>query len=83
VKTLTARSPATRGWAVDAIVTVVAVVDEDARRLFSDEFDDSFPVGTHEGNNAYYGRNVLRGPVDGIDDFTLPSTAGCSGSPRC
>jgi hypothetical protein len=69
VKTLTARSPATRGWAVDAIVTVVAVVDEDARRLFSDEFDDSFPVGTHEGNNAYYGRNVLRGLVDGIDDF--------------
>jgi hypothetical protein len=27
-----------------------------------------FPVGT-DGNKAYFGRNVLRGLVDGIDDF--------------
>lgn len=39
------------------------------RRLFSDEFDDSFPVGTEPGNNAFFGRNVLRGLIDGIDDF--------------
>jgi hypothetical protein len=36
-------------------------------RVFSDEFDDEFPVA--EYNNAYVGRNVLRGLVSGIDDF--------------
>jgi hypothetical protein len=30
--------------------------------------DAEFPVGT-DGNKAYFGRNVLRGLVDGIDDF--------------
>jgi hypothetical protein len=40
-----------------------------ARRAFSDEFDDSFPVGAEPGNSAFFGRNVLRGLVDGIDDF--------------
>jgi hypothetical protein len=59
-----------RGYVLDAIVTVVAVADDgELRRLFSDEFDDEFPVGTQEGNSAYYGRDVLRGLVDGIDDF--------------
>lgn len=39
------------------------------KRAFSDEFDDSFPVGAELGNSAFFGRNVLRGLVDGIDDF--------------
>ncbi|MGH4012179.1 MAG: hypothetical protein ACRDTH_29135 [Pseudonocardiaceae bacterium] len=39
------------------------------RRAFSDEFDDSFLVGTELGNSAFFGRNALRGLVDGIDDF--------------
>lgn len=38
-------------------------------RSFSEEFDDQFPVGTEPGNNAFFGRDVLRGLVDGIDDF--------------
>src|SRR4051794_31137406 len=36
---------------------------------FSSEFDDEFAVGPHEGNAAFFGRNVLRGLVAGIDDF--------------
>lgn len=36
---------------------------------FDDEFDDVFPVGIQAGNTAYFGRDVLRGLVDGIDDF--------------
>lgn len=36
---------------------------------FSDEFDDQFLVGAEPGNNAFFGRDVLRGLVDGIDDF--------------
>ncbi len=39
------------------------------RRLFSNEFDDEFPVGSQEGNRAFAGSNVLRGLVEGIDDF--------------
>ena len=39
-------------------------------RRFSDEFDDEFPVGMEEGNNAFFGTNVLQGLVDGIDDFS-------------
>jgi hypothetical protein len=36
---------------------------------FPKQFDDDFAVGLEEGNRAYFGRNVLRGLVDGIDDF--------------
>ncbi len=36
---------------------------------FSGEFDDVFSVGPESGNRAYFGRDVLRGLVDGIDDF--------------
>jgi hypothetical protein len=38
-------------------------------RLFSGGFDDEFAVGTEPGNNAFFGRNVLRGLIEGIDDF--------------
>lgn len=38
-------------------------------RQFSDAFDDEFAVGPEEGNRAHFGRNVLRGLVEGIDDF--------------
>src|SRR5688572_82760 len=31
--------------------------------------DQSFPVGTEPGNSARFGRNVLQGLIDGIDDF--------------
>ena len=41
----------------------------EVRRLFSDEFDDTFPVGAEPGNSAFFGKDVLRGLVDGIDDF--------------
>lgn len=54
----------------DALVTLIAVANDGVPRgLFSDEFDDSFPVGTAPGNSAFFGRNVLRGLIDGIDDF--------------
>lgn len=36
---------------------------------FSRDFDREFAVGPQEGNNAYFGHNVLRGLVSGIDDF--------------
>lgn len=36
---------------------------------FSSDFDDEFDVGSDEGNNAFFGRNVLRGLIEGIDDF--------------
>jgi hypothetical protein len=36
---------------------------------FPPEFDDEFPVGPRGGNRAFFGRNVLRGLIDGIDDF--------------
>ena len=36
---------------------------------FSDEFDDEFAVGPEEGSHAYFGTDVLRGLVAGIDDF--------------
>jgi hypothetical protein len=36
---------------------------------FSGEFDDEFPIGPEQGNRALFGRDVLRGLVDGIDDF--------------
>lgn len=38
-------------------------------RRFPDGFDDEFAVGAEPGNNAFFGRNVLRGLTAGIDDF--------------
>jgi hypothetical protein len=43
--------------------------DGEEARLFSDEFDDELPVGPEPGNQALFGRNVLRGLIEGIDDF--------------
>lgn len=40
---------------------------------FSEEFDNQFVVGPDEGNCAYFGRDVLRGLIDGIDDFVHES----------
>jgi hypothetical protein len=42
--------------------------DGGGKRSFSDEFDDDFAVGPEEGNSAFFGRNVLRGLIAGIDD---------------
>src|SRR6478735_8537184 len=36
---------------------------------FPTAFDAEFPVGIEPGNCAFFGRNVLRGLIDGIDDF--------------
>lgn len=40
-----------------------------APSAFSAAFDDEFPVGPQEGSSAFFGRNVLQGLVDGIDDY--------------
>jgi hypothetical protein len=36
-------------------------------RSFADQFD--FAVTLGDGNPAFFGRNVLKGLTDGIDDF--------------
>lgn len=36
---------------------------------FSDELDFSQSIGPDDGNRAFFGRNVLQGLIDGIDDF--------------
>lgn len=38
-------------------------------RIFPADFDDEFPLGPAEGDRAYFGRDVLRGLIEGIDDF--------------
>jgi len=43
--------------------------DGEPRRSFSNEFDDEFPVGPQVGNGAFFGRNVLQGLIDGVDDY--------------
>jgi hypothetical protein len=43
--------------------------DVDAEQLFPGEFDHEFAVGPEPGNGAFFGRNVLRGLISGIDDF--------------
>jgi hypothetical protein len=58
-----------QGSKASAATLVVVVSDGDVRRLFSDEFDDEFPAGPQEGNRAFFGQNVLRGLVDGVDEF--------------
>lgn len=49
--------------------TVIVVAADGAPSAFSAAFDDEFPVGSQKGNNAFFGRNVLQGLVDGIDDY--------------
>ena len=41
----------------------------DEQRDFPDSFDAEFPMGPHDGNSAFFGRDVLRGLIAGIDDF--------------
>jgi hypothetical protein len=49
---------------------LITVADGEARqRLFQNEFDDTFSVGAQEGNGAFFGLNVLRGLIDGIEDY--------------
>lgn len=49
----------------------LARMSEDPTRgqAFPGTFNDEFPVGSHEGNHAFFGLDVLRGLVAGIDDF--------------
>jgi hypothetical protein len=44
------------------------VADDSERPRFGRGFDKTLPIGA-EGNHAYFGLDVLRGLVDGIDDF--------------
>lgn len=37
--------------------------------IFPADFDDEFPLGPGEGNRAFFGRDVLRGLVEGIEEF--------------
>jgi hypothetical protein len=46
----------------------VAEADK-STQSFPEDFDAEFAVGPEDGNNAYFGHNVLRGLIDGIDDF--------------
>jgi len=41
-------------------------VDE---QKFSGEFDSVVEVGTEPGNRAYFGRDVLQGLIEGIDEY--------------
>lgn len=52
------------------LVTTLTVVDHDSerRRAFSSEFDDEFFVTSHSGK-AFFGTDVLRGLIEGIDNF--------------
>lgn len=38
-------------------------------RIFPGDFDDVFPVGIEPGNEAFFGRDVLTGLIEGIDAF--------------
>ena len=40
---------------------------------FPRAFDAEFPVGPVEGNRAYFRQDVLRGLIDGIDEFVRVS----------
>lgn len=53
----------------EAVNAVGEAMSNERARLFSADFDDEFAVGTEPGNAALFGRNVLRGPVEGSDDF--------------
>lgn len=44
-------------------------MSDERTRLFSGAFDDEFAVGSQAGNSAFFGTNVLKGLVAGIDDF--------------
>jgi hypothetical protein len=43
--------------------------DSTPRHAFPGTFNNELAVGPHEGNNAFFGLDVLRGLVAGIDDF--------------
>jgi hypothetical protein len=36
---------------------------------FPPDFDSEITIGPEDGNKAYFGQNVLRGLIEGIDDF--------------
>ncbi len=43
--------------------------DREREQLFSGDFDQAFALGSDERNSAFFGRNVLQGLIDGIEDF--------------
>jgi hypothetical protein len=42
---------------------------DDVPAVFPSVFDDHFSMGAEDGNEAFFGTDVLRGLIDGIDDF--------------
>jgi hypothetical protein len=46
----------------------MAEADKD-KPSFPPDFDSETSIGTEAGNKAYFGQNVLRGLIEGIDDF--------------
>jgi hypothetical protein len=48
---------------------VVTAGDSEQKPAFPSGFDNEFPVGPLDGNSAFFGRDVLRGLIAGIDDF--------------
>jgi hypothetical protein len=44
------------------------MADIDGGPSFSDDFDDELALGV-DGSKAYFGRDVLRGLIEGLDDF--------------
>src|SRR4051794_16313130 len=39
------------------------------QRSFPEKFNNEFAVGLEPGNHGYFGLDVLRGLISGIDDF--------------
>ena len=46
----------------------MAEADKD-KPSFPPDFDSESSIGPEHGNKAYFGQNVLRGLIEGIDDF--------------
>lgn len=49
--------------------SICAVSEPTPLMPFPPEFDDEFAFGPEPGNKAFFGRTVLQGLIDGIDDF--------------
>ena len=45
----------------------MAEADKD-KPSFPPDFDSEISVGPEAGNKAYFGQNVLRGPIEGIEE---------------
>jgi hypothetical protein len=72
---------------------LIRVKNEEVRKLlsFSHEFDNEFAVATDERDRAFFGVDVLRGLIDGIETHVRDprwghsrlTRAGAAGLGRC